>query len=514
MDKKWLCMKCETIHQSLEQPKACDKDGCDGKEFALIVKHITQEKKKASEKETEPVAPGMSESDYKKILANVTEAVAAGINIDEKFDVLKEDVTKALKIQQKEVLPNPQRKGEFEVESKDIPKIATKFMGMNFNVLMSMDTTDPMLKSVQEMNDDLYVMQTLLALDTKSIKDTRYYQNAIASPEFKAMYYGAAVGLEWVPTGFSAQVIELIDLQLKVAALHPRFKMTKRIQDLPGVTGHLKAWRATGVAAGSDSPSKFVASARGTRKVTFTSELLTGRAVYEMDLEEDSIVSLLPQLKTDIAYAIAAAIEWTIINGDTDGLRDKTDLHAGNCTAIASPTKLWDGYREIASDGNNQTDQGGTFATSGDAIRLAFAKMGKYGLNPNDGVIVSGVRGYLEGILATSNVQTVDKYGPKAVIHTGEVAKSYGRSIIVSEYQREDLNASGVSGGATSVNVATAMQMVWKRGFMLGDRRNVTIEAAKIQGTDSFEVWGSWRGDFQPLYQTAENVVEDIFDIY
>lgn len=512
MDKKWLCMKCETIIQSVDTPKACSGNECDGIEFALVVKHIKTEK---VEEKQEAVTSRIPEIDYKKIIAGVAEAIQKdNVDIDEKYAALKKDVSKALDIQQKKVPPAPERKGEFDIDTKDLPKIATKFMGMDFDMLLTLDTTDPMLKSVQEMNDDLYVMQTLLALGGKSIKDTKYYHNAVNSPEFKAMYYNAGDGQEWVPTGFSAQVIELVDLALRVAALHPRFKMTKKIQELPGVTGHLKAWRATGVAAGSDAPSKFTASQRGTRKVVFTAELLTGRAVYEMDLEEDSIVSLLPQLKADMAYAIAAAIEWTIINGDTAGLRDKTDLHAGNCTATASPTKLWDGYREIASDSNNQTDQGGTFATSGEAIRLAFAKMGKYGLNPNEGVIVSGVRGYLEAILAVTNVQTVDKYGAKAVIHTGEVARSYGRPIIVSEYQREDLSVSGVSGGATSVNVSTAMQMVWKRGFMLADRRNITMEAAKIQGTDSFEVWGTWRGDFQPLYQTSENVIEDIFDLY
>jgi hypothetical protein len=58
--------------------------------------------------------------------------------------------------------------------------------------------------------------------------------------------------------------------------------------------------------------------------------------------------------------------------------------------------------------------------------------MGKYAADPTQLVIVTDVGTYLSGFLGLTNVVTVDKFGPGAVVLTGQLAAYRGVPIIVS----------------------------------------------------------------------------------
>ena len=61
-----------------------------------------------------------------------------------------------------------------------------------------------------------------------------------------------------------------------------------------------------------------------------------------------------------------------------------------------------------------------------------MGKMGKYAADPSQLVIVTDVGTYLSGFLGLTNVVTVDKFGPSAVVLTGQLAAYRGVPIIVS----------------------------------------------------------------------------------
>lgn len=515
--KKYKCVGCGKVHE-VEPTQACECGGLKFSETTEVKIEIVQQK-----------ADGQDA--IFKMLADISGAVKdiKGTQSEqaEKMKKIEEDTKAALA--QKDALDKDaaSRKATYEIEQSDLhfkALLATKGLA-NIPVaqILDMPSKDELVRDFQSKNDDLYVLGMLLAQKGLRLVDTKLYHTYKAQPSVKAMTAsGSGAGSDWIPTGFSSQLIELVNLELKVANLHPRDFMPTSPFKKPGVSTNLKAYRSTGAAAGSDAPTKFTASNYGTRNVTYNAELLTARVVYELDLEEDSIVSMLPSLKANIAYAIAAAIESTIINGDDSANAsciDATDMHGG-AISNTSPSKCWNGYRKHAANinaahsGKGVTDLAGAFLTTGLSFKNARANMGKYGLYPQDLAIVTSVQGYLKSLQSMRDVQTLQNYGPSAVILSGELGKAYGIPIVVSQYQREDLNGSGVSGGSSSGNNDTAMQIIFKNGFSIGDRRKITIESAKIQGTDSVEIWATARLDFQSIYATSEYTVHNLVDLY
>lgn len=509
--KNFKCKDCGAVFEFEVAPKAC---GCKGeKGFEEVVEtkdNIGDIEFTISGNDAEKIKKGMA-----GIVADIKENKSNQKELNERVSKYEEDVKKIMDLQNKRPT---ERKGEFFTDTADIKAhIAGKFGTVDMEKLMVTKTEDPMMSELQRWNDEVYILSTMLNTHPKNLK---HYNRWKETSAFKAMFDSTGSGGDWVPTAFSSQLIEIVNLELVVANLHPSITIPRGTGPftLPNVTSHLKAFRNTGIANGSDAPSKFKASQRNTGSITFTPELLAVRVVWEGSLEEDSIIAVMPVLRNNIAFALARAIENTIINGDTATALDNTDMH-GDAQNNQSPEAMWDGYREIARDidAGSQTavtDEGGTFASTGKDLRDARVNMGKYGVKPNGLAIVTGIRGLLDSLMNMRDVQTLERFGPNAVVLKGELARHDGIPIVVSEHERQDLNGSGVSGGASSGNTDSAMQVVWKEGFMRGDKRNITLKTAEIQGTDSMELWASMRIDFQRMFPTSEPIIHNIVDFY
>jgi hypothetical protein len=117
-------------------------------------------------------------------------------------------------------------------------------------------------------------------------------------------------------------------------------------------------------------------------------------------------------------------------------------------------------------------------------------------------VHIVGMGSYLN-LLSDTNVQTVDKYGPNATILTGELGKIDGAPIIVSEYVRADLNATGVYDGVTT-NRSAAIS-INRRGFFVGERRGMTVQVLRelYAEFDQDAVLCSVRKAFEPRFPAA-----------
>jgi len=521
MKRIYKCNECEKEIEADSAPAECE---CGTKNLSWTEIEI-------QEKVIEVKSDNNSDDEFKKLinsLAAEVKELKAGKSTDaevkERMDNLEKDLKDGLKTKQENDSQRMNRRGEYDVAMSDEIKLALikGSTNMDMETLLTIKSDNDLVMEFQRQSDSVYVLSKLLNVPAASLKlYNSFKESSIYGMFTKAMYDASAIGAEWVPDILSAQMIEMVDLQLKVAAIHPRFTMPGSPYKMPGVSSHLKAYRRTTAQKGSDAPTKFTASQRATRDVTFTAELLAVRSVFDVEFQEDSIVPVLDALKSDIAFAIAGAIEATIINGDVNGSSGidsgGTDMH-GDSIGSDSPEASWDGYRKHASDINagSQTavvDLAGAFATSGSSYRTARGNMKKYGINANDLVVVSSITGYLSTLMNLNDIQTVDKYGANAVIITGEVGKIYGSPVVVSDYSREDLNGSGVSAGASSGNADMAIQIVNKGSYVLGDRRRITIESSKIQGTDSMEIWATWRGDFQAKYATSEPVIHNMVDI-
>ncbi len=295
-------------------------------------------------------------------------------------------------------------------------------------------------------------------------------------------------GSEWIETAFSDEIMDRVALELKVASVFPQIDMKRSPLEVP-IKGTLPSAKLKSASLTDTTPTGY------TGKVTLTAKTLYSYIPIDVDLEEDAIFPILPVVKEDLALALSAAIENAILNGDTAATHMDADV-----TASDDPRKAFLGLRAYAVD-NSLVVDASTFNET--VLRNMRKEMGKYGADPNQLVWITGIAGYTK-MLNLSNVLTVDKYGPNATLLTGELAKFDGIPVIVSEYVREDLNASGVYDGTTTTN--TVIYLVNKNAWVYGVRRKVTVEAEKIAKDQATHVVATIRVAFRHRVADGEKI--------
>ena len=393
-----------------------------------------------------------------------------------------------------------ERKGSFSGEEAGSRKFNWDVKDFN-RIIQSNIKGDEKVEYLRQKNDEIMIVSQVLGIDPR---ETKSYKDFVKSE--KALYStGSGVGDEWVPTGYSPELYDRIRLELKVASLHPSINMPTNPYIPPllltDMTGYLVTER-TGADDTLTSAYRFPESNVGTSNFTLTAKKLAGRCVFSEELSEDSIIPIMPMVKRNIVIAIATAIEKAIINGDTAGSHQDS-----NVTSATDAQKSWDGYRKCANAGAKVSIA--TF--NGDTLMDVRKAMGKYGVDPRNLAIVTGISGYTQMLNLRDNqnnalVTTLDKYGPSATIFNGELGRVYGLPIIVSEWVGEDLNASGVYDGTTVTK--TIVLIVYKPGFVIGNRRMLTIKSAEEITTDQTVLVATQRLAFAEVYSGAsDNIV-------
>jgi len=193
-----------------------------------------------------------------------------------------------------------------------------------------------------------------------------------------------------------------------------------------------------------------------------------------------------------LVQAFVNAEERAILDGDTDGTHQDSDTHSAGATDAAW---AWDGLRKrgLANSSNN-----GAGALTVALLALTRGGMGKYGVNPQDLACIVGVSSYYD-ILADTSVLTVDKFGPNATILNGQIGSVHGMPIIVSEFVRENLNASGVYDAITTTK--TYALVVNRMEWAMGTRTGLAIETDDSIYRETYQrvLVGFQREDFQNI---------------
>ncbi|MCK9327833.1 MAG: phage major capsid protein [Bacteroidales bacterium] len=304
-------------------------------------------------------------------------------------------------------------------------------------------------------------------------------------------------GAEWVPGGFSSELIRELKLQLKVAALHRRINMPTNPYTFPVAGVDAVAYLAS--EATIDAQAKFKASTPGSGTgITFVAKKLAARVLASEELTEDSIVPILPFLRDQIVTALATAEETATINGQP-GPAPHMDV---DVIAADDARRSWNGYRALVQPGpaGAFVDLGADWNVEG--VRSVRTAMGKYGVDPSKLAYVTSIVGYfklldIKDAAGNSPIMTLDKYGTNATILTGELAKFDNIPIIVSEHVRANLNAQGVFDGVTMDK--TELITVYRPGMVYGDRRQVRVRTKEDFETEQIIIVGSQRVDFHPL---------------
>ena len=334
----------------------------------------------------------------------------------------------------------------------------------------------------------------------KGMLDGNYFAKNVLAPKLKAFGTGnVGAGAEWVPTLVSSQYIEEFELERKVAAKFRGINMPSSPFDVPVQTDVTIARRQPE----SCDPADNIASTNfGTDKITLDAEKLVEHMCLPEEMNEDSAPQILALARSEVVMAQERAFETAILNGDADGSHQDRDS-----TSATLAVSAWDGLRKLAlanSANGSVVDFLGA-ATDLPKLRAMRTAMGKFGVNVMDLCWVVGPTVYNQ-MLALDEVTTVDNFGPGATILQGALAALDGIPIIISEYQREDLNATGVHDGVTT-NLKT-LSLVNHRRFMWGTRRPIRVRAVQdpTPPGDRWILASWWRGDFQGHAQGANEV--------
>lgn len=318
----------------------------------------------------------------------------------------------------------------------------------------------------QQRSDDLVLLSALLKCDPR---ETRYYKEEYL-PALRAVdSVTAGEGDEFVPTALSMDLIRRVDLPLRVAQLFPMIPMPTQPYELPATgVARVRTGKFTEQTAdtGQDTFKKVTPA---TRKVTLSAGMLAAEVLFSKTVEEDSIIPILPFIQEEIVKYLAADIEDAIINGDTAGSHQDSDV-----AEATDPRAAITGLRKMGlAQAGTKLDLSSATTLTVAHLRSARAKMRKYGVILSDVVHIVGINSYFQ-LLGDTSVQTVDKYGPQATVLTGELAKVDGVPLVISDHIREDLNASGVYDGTTTTETTTIT--VNRGGFLQGERRGITTQ--------------------------------------
>lgn len=304
----------------------------------------------------------------------------------------------------------------------------------------------------------------------------------------------AAEGGNWVPTGIGADLHQKVRAAGKVSALFTRIDLPTNPWKWPIEGADATAYRVAEPTG--DTESKMTASTPGTLAATFDAEIFGARSLFSRSLEADSALAILPFVRSKIVQAFVAAEEKAILDGDTDGTHQDSDIGASTTAAVTA----WDGLRKKALANTSQA----TTATSAANLALIRKAMTKWGVNPNDLAFIVGVSAF-HALVADTTLLTVDKMGPQATILNGQVGSIYGVPVIVSEHVRENLNASGVYDGITTTK--TYNLCVNRGEWAMGQRMALDVEVDDSIYRETYQrvLVGFMREDFQSITDTAGN---------
>jgi len=368
------------------------------------------------------------------------------------------------------------------------------------------------IRTLQELQDEALLVGFILHESAKRaqttndpqptnfIKQTRAYKQLM---KYRAMdTLTASEGLEWVPTEFSGQLFDVVAVSLKVAGLFTSITMPTPVFKLPVATTDDIAFLVPEniTDAFLNDANKMPTITPGTGNVTLTAKKLGALTVFSEEINEDSIIAIVPFLRMKLGNAIANAIERAIIDGDIAATHMDFDV-----TNASDARKAWNGLRKDAISSATTYDVQvavGTTEPAGaltvqDFLRLRGLLDEAYAENPEDLVYVTSAATAIK-ILPAPELITVDKLGPNATIIRGQIGTIWGTPVVTSKYVRMNLAATGVNTSA-GPNTFGTMLLVNRNGWILGNRRGVTIKSAEAIWSDQALMAVTWRGDFQKL---------------
>jgi len=357
-------------------------------------------------------------------------------------------------------------------------------------------------KQLRDLSDQMVMMDNILLADSQR-RGLGYHQQprdermkslrlwGRVSELAKAMDTATSTeGSQFIPSDLSSNLIERVLVDNPIAQQIPSITMPTAVGAPVMAT---RVTEKTTYVSAFDS----VEQTPVTADTTLTANKLRVRIPLSHELDEDAVFPIMPWVMKQHEIGQRRALATAIINGQRTGTID-----SGAGIGATDARYCWDGLRYMANAGSNEVDLG---TLTVDTLRSLYMKMGKYAVPPSDTFWMTSVMGYLRMMRDLTDVQTIDKFGPSAVIRTGTLAMLDGRSILVDEAVAENLDSSGVYSGAG--NTRTIIALVNANSFVQGVKRGVESWVQYDGINDIYETVTFQRRAFTCFYAYATEPV-------
>lgn len=277
------------------------------------------------------------------------------------------------------------------------------------------------------------------------------------------------------------------ELERQVEALLMTLDVPSSTVTMPFLTTGAQPFIHGQPVAGDNNPGVLPKSVPSTAERTINVRTLTVNIPVDRDAAEDSIIAAIPLMQRLAGEALRDGSEDCLINGDTAATHGDTAFGSWNprsrwqvLGSSVDHRKAWIGFRQRAFDLDATVttaaeDQSGA-QTVADYIGELSLLTSPHGMG--DVVYITSPEHYLKKILTDTNLLTVDKYGPSAVVVTGEVGRIGKHRLVLSEFVTADLATTGLYTGAG--NSKTGMLIVNLARFLMARRRSLRIEVETV----------------------------------
>lgn len=291
---------------------------------------------------------------------------------------------------------------------------------------------------------------------------------------------GTGAGLEWMPAGdFSRRIWADIYLSAEVCSQFPKIdSMPTDPYELPldlGGTESEDEW------SGTTEALSIPTSEADTRDQTIRTKELAKAKEWSRTFEENSVFAMLPVFEEYLRRTGRESMDKLLMNADststsTGNINSDDAAPSANALYLVSSNSVNGIRRQAIIDNAAQFVNASAGALTITMINNMLAKMGKYAAKPADVRIFADVFTYLFGIAGLAEVLTVDKYGPRATIHIGEVLKLKGSPVIVTGAIKKT-EADGKISATPANNVRGQIVATHVNAWLLGYMRGLTLES-------------------------------------
>jgi len=282
----------------------------------------------------------------------------------------------------------------------------------------------------------------------------------------------AGSGDELVDTQEARELWDDVNLETAVASLFNTIQMPSNPFQIPVQLGDINWYPGTeNVATKSTTLA--------TNRRTMTAYELVAEVPWSYDLDEDSVIAMMEELRRSLQRNAAEVIDDVIVNADTT-LTNNINADGATIAATDAGKAQWllgfNGLRHLPLITATGRRNDHNAAVDEDMFNELRRLTKKYGVRPSENAFITDISTYLKSLTLTS-VQTLDKFGPQATILTGQLGAVEGIPLIVSE-QMLLTDADGLVTDGTDGTVG-GLLLVNRTQWRIGFKRELTIETVR-----------------------------------